>query len=149
MMSGKEKASLELQVNSAKDNMATTHAREMQDVKEKLRLERERANSLTTKLERASTEANLTKKELVISNSQLKEWERYTALLKDVDFESIPFHKLACQFEPATGLSFCLTDVVRERLREEECWFSRKTRTSGGRPSRQNEEDDGRSELGF
>jgi hypothetical protein len=69
--------------------MATTHAREMQDVKEKLRLERERANSLTTKLERASTEANLTKKELVISNSQLKEWERYTALLKDVDFESI------------------------------------------------------------
>jgi hypothetical protein len=63
-------------------------------------------------------------------------------------FDPIPFHKLACQFEPATGLSFCLTDVVRERLREEECWFSRKTRTSGGRPSRQNEEDDGRSELG-
>lgn len=84
-----EKALLEFQANSVKDDVVATHAREMEDVKEMLRLEKERANSLSKKLERASTEAKLTKHELAISNDRLKEWERYTALLKDVDFESL------------------------------------------------------------
>jgi chromosome segregation ATPase len=84
-----EKTLLKSQLQSVKDGVVATHAREVEDVKKMLRHEKERADSLSKKLEKASAEAELTKHELAISNDRLKEWERYTAPLKDVDFESL------------------------------------------------------------
>lgn len=51
--------------------------------------ETERANALVKRLERATTEVNLVKRELAVCNDKLQGWESYTMKLKDVDFESL------------------------------------------------------------
>lgn len=82
-----EKTALLRHNERVKIEMTAKHAEEMREVKAELDAERERANTLNKRLDRASSEVNLTQKELDICNERLKEWDRYTSLLIDVDFE--------------------------------------------------------------
>jgi hypothetical protein len=84
-----EKTMLILQKDRVRDEMTAMHAEELRGVKMELLAERERANSLNRKLDRVNTEASLTEKKLAICNERLNEWERYTSLLNDVDFEAL------------------------------------------------------------
>jgi hypothetical protein len=84
-----EKSLLEHQKKKVEEEMADRHAREMVQVEKDLVDETERANALVKRLERATTEVNLVKRELAVCNDKLQGWESYTTKLKDVDFESL------------------------------------------------------------
>jgi hypothetical protein len=84
-----EKSLLEHQKKKVEEEITAKHAREMVQAEKDLVDETERSNALAKRLERMNAEVNLVKKELVVCNDKLREWESYSTKLKDVDFESL------------------------------------------------------------
>jgi hypothetical protein len=84
-----EKSLLENQKKKLEGEMAEKHTREMEQAEKALADETERANTLAKRLERANAQMSLVKKELVVCNDKLRDWESYTTKLKEVDFETL------------------------------------------------------------
>lgn len=83
------KSSLELREKTHSSEMAATHKREMQDLQGTLKSEQESSRRLSANLKRAKAEVDLANKERSLYMDQLKEWDRYMSLLKDIDFEAL------------------------------------------------------------